>query len=271
MNTIHWSGMTHPGRFRKSNQDAFLGLILYKDEAHYLGKEDVHPIQDQDFVFAVSDGMGGANAGDYASKLALQSVTKLLPPAIKDSNPQTAEQRKRILLEVFTKVHEELKFVSKSYEECKGMGATLSLCWIRPSGDATLAHIGDSRIYHIPHEETIIQLSHDHSSVGQLLRSGKINEREAKNHPRRHILDQSMGGRTRNFEPQIEEFKVSTGDHIILCSDGICDGLFNKSIENIVIRPTQNLINLSKSERIIKEALYESGRDNLTSMIINLE
>lgn len=269
MSTIKWSGMTHPGRLRKSNQDAFLGLILYENEAHYLGKEDEHELGAHQFVFAVSDGMGGAMAGDFASKLILQSTTKRLPVAIKENDTQSKKARANLLAKMIKEIHGEVLSVARGYDECKGMGGTLSLCWIHSQG-ISFAHVGDSRIYKIPSGQSIEQVSEDHSEVGRLFRAGKLNERESKTHPRRHILDQCMGGRNHNVTPQIGELTWQKGDHIILCSDGICDGLYDRSIEATVVRPAPNIANLTISERLVKEALFSSGRDNLTSLVIEL-
>ena len=269
IHTVHWSGMTHPGRFRSNNEDAFLGLILYEEEAHYLGKEGEHPLEGHQYIFAVSDGMGGANAGDFASKLALQSVTKRLPIALKKANTSTPEKRKEVMRNVFLDIHDEVVAMGRWYEECRGMGATLSLCWIHPEG-VTIGHVGDSRIYLIPvsDSDSIRQISEDHSEVGRMLRQGKINERMAKNHPQRHILDQSIGGSIRGLDPQAENFPLQPGDHLILCSDGICDGLYDRSIESTIVRPPPNIKDLRPSERLVKEALFSSGRDNLTTVVL---
>jgi PPM family protein phosphatase len=269
MSTIHWSGMTHPGRFRSNNEDAFLGLILYDQEAHYLGKEGFHPLDAHQYVFAVSDGMGGANAGDFASKIALQSILRRLPIAMHKTGTDTSEKRQQVLLNIFHDIHDEINSKGRWYEECRGMGATLSLCWIRPDG-LTIGHVGDSRIYLIPSGQSIRQLSEDHSAVGRMQREGKLNEREAKNHPERHILDQSLGGMIRSLKPQVAHFDLNPGDHLVLCSDGICDGLYDRSIESNLVRPAPNIKDLRPSERLVKEALFSSGRDNLTAVVLRI-
>ena len=258
--------MTHPGRHRKNNEDGFLGLILFENEAHYLGKEDEYPMDNAEFVFAVSDGMGGANAGDFASKVALQSVMKRLPNAIRNVE-NTPEARTAVIYRVFEEIHDEIVSVSRYYAECKGMGATLSLCWVQ-GFNVTFGHIGDSRIYRIPDEQSIVQISEDHSEVGRLFREGKLNERTLKSHPYKHILDQSLGGNLRTIEPQVGEFTCAPGDYLVLCSDGICDGLYNHTIESTVVRPSPNIAHLRQAERLVKEALFSSSQDNLTAMVV---
>jgi PPM family protein phosphatase len=265
---IHWSGMTHPGRVRQNNEDAFLGLIIGADEAHYLGKEGSHSLADKEYVFAVSDGMGGANLGEFASRITLQSILKNLPPSIQKTNPQTVSERMVLLSGLIQSIHREIQSMGRSYEECRGMGATLSMVWIRENS-ATFAHVGDSRIYHLPESTPMVQITDDHSRVGRLKRQGVINEREAKNHPERNVLDQSLGGFIQIIEPQIGSFILSSGDALVICSDGICDGLFDRTIENIVRRPTPNLLPMRPSERLVSEAMFNSGRDNLTTLVLH--
>ena len=98
------------------------------------------------------------------------------------------------LLELFSAIHRDLTTIGGSYEECKGMGATLSLCWFTPEW-LHFAHVGDSRIYRMQRGGKLCQLSHDHSHVGWLRRSGRISELEARVHPRRNALRPSARGR----------------------------------------------------------------------------
>jgi PPM family protein phosphatase len=270
MSVIQWSGMTHPGRFRLNNEDAFLGLILLEQEAHHLGKEGSHSLENCQFVFAVSDGMGGANAGEYASKLAMQTVLKYLPPALLDAYSYDPALRQDVIKNLFLKIHDSLRSMGKYYDEIRGMGATLSLVWIH-GYVMTFGHIGDSRIYHLPPDEGILQISEDHSEVGRLFRAGKINEREAKTHPNRHILEQTLGGESPGVAPQTGEVQLLPGSQIVLCSDGIYDGLFTQSIGHVVRNPPATIANLRPSERLIKEALFGSGKDNLTALVLAVE
>jgi serine/threonine protein phosphatase PrpC len=264
--TLYWSGMTHPGRFRKTNEDGFLGMILYPREAHYLGKEGHHGSAGLEFVFAVSDGMGGANAGEFASKIALETVSRKMAYA-RPPDLVAATDRIEYLKTLVLGIHDSIQNIGRHYEECRGMGATLSLVWLAHS-TISFVHIGDSRIYHIPNHAPITQISEDHSQVGRLHREGKLNERQSKNHPERHILDQALGGNIRKLEPQVGSFEIGSDDYIVLCSDGICDGLYNRSIENTIVHPPFNLKDYRPSERLIREAMFSSGRDNLTAMVI---
>ena len=169
---LGWSGMTHRGRVRSNNEDAFIALLLDGRQAHHLGKTGEAPADSGDFVFAVSDGMGGAKAGEFASRIALEKITRLMHRRFRPAADSPVAQFEERLLELFNAIHRDITFIGGSYEECKGMGATLSLCWFTPQR-LHFAHVGDSRIYRMPAGGQLCQLSHDHSHVGWLRRSGE--------------------------------------------------------------------------------------------------
>jgi serine/threonine protein phosphatase PrpC len=171
---------------RPNNEDSFLGLQFDAKEVFRLGKSGEASLEKMDFTFAVSDGMGGALAGEFASRIAVEKITTLLPRAFQHSALGLQPGFSDVLAELFDQIHRSLAFVGGSYEETEGMQTTLSLCWFTP-GWMYFGHIGDSRIYHLPkRKKTIKQLTHDDTYVGWLLRNGKISEREARTHPRRN-------------------------------------------------------------------------------------
>ena len=107
-NHLRWSGMTHPGRVRKNNEDTFLCLNFDARELRYLGKVGEASFDTGDFVFAVSDGMGGAKSGEFASKIAAEKITKLLPRSFKQSAQQITAGHGDVLQELFHHIHAEL-------------------------------------------------------------------------------------------------------------------------------------------------------------------
>src|SRR4030095_7563241 len=108
-------------------------------------------------------------------------------------------------------VNKALMHYVGSYSECAGMGATLSLSWFTPER-MYFGHIGDSRIYHLPAGGGINQLTHDDTHVGWLYRAGKINEREARMHPRRNVLQRALGAGHQFIEPQVGAVDLRGGD-----------------------------------------------------------
>jgi len=279
---LRWSALTHRGKVRTNNEDAFIGLCFDGHELHYLGKTGEAPTDSLDFVFAVSDGMGGAQAGEFASRIAIDKLSHWLPRSFKLAASGVALDHTEVLAEVFHAIHAELIQLGRSYEECRDMGATLSLCWVTPQ-KVFFCHIGDSRIYHLPLRGPLRQLSHDHTHPGWLRRAGKINEREARHHPMKHLLNQVLGAGRQHVEPQVGAVVYEPGDRFLLCSDGLIDGLWDHHLEDFARGPILGdeppTVNDGAhnerapssapiAEHLIAEALDRSGRDNLTAIVI---
>jgi len=266
---LHWSGTTHRGKVRANNEDTFLALSFDGHEVRYLGKTGEAGLDAGDYVFAVSDGMGGAHSGEFASRIAIDKITRLLPRAYRLSAAGMNAGFNDVLEELFDSIHEELLRLGRSYDECSGMGATLTLAWFTPHW-LYFAHIGDSRLYYLPSEGGIRQLSHDHSYVGWLRREGRINEREARDHPQKSSLQQALGAGNQFIEPQIGALAHRSGDRFLLCSDGLIDGLWDHRLDDIVRTPAPANVHQPAALSLIEESLENSGRDNLTAIVIEV-
>jgi protein phosphatase len=264
-----WSALTHPGRFRKNNEDAFLALRFDGHEVRYLGKTGGASLAGADFVFAVSDGMGGARSGEFASRIAVDRITKLLPRSFRLSASGLAAGFADVLTELFFAIHADLLRLGYSYAECAGMGATLSLCWFRPEW-MYFAHIGDSRVYSLPREGGITQLTHDHSHVGWLRRKGEINEREMRTHPQRSSLNQALGAGHQFIEPHIGAVAIRPGDRFLICSDGLIDGLWDRQLEEIIRTNPVGPGMITAAQRLINDSVAVSGRDNTTAVVVEI-
>ena len=268
---------------------------------------------ERSYVFAVCDGLGGAKAGEFASRIAVEKITKMFPKYLSEKklpNEKEISKTTDLLIELFHEIHRALILLSASYDECHGMGTTLTLCWLRPH-HCTFAHIGDSRLYHLPstnrtsplskladasqvpgsphaqlrsvHDtleeatpqfavgvefstRSIQQLSEDDTHVGWLFRQGKINEREAKYHQGRNLLQKALGADHQFVTPQVGSFTSAPGDRLLLCTDGVTDGLFNHQLWNILNHPTQT----TPARHLVEEAVIQSGRDNATAIVIEI-
>jgi len=266
--------MTHPGAVRTNNEDAFLALNFDGHGLNYLGKVGAEPLLNTDFVFAVSDGMGGARSGEFASRIAVDRITKLLPRGFRLAARGIKSGYYDLLTQLVDDIHGDLLRLGQSYEECAGMGATLSLVWFTP-GELYFCHVGDSRIYHLADaaggagksKAPLLQLTHDHTHVGWLLRKQQITEREARNHPRRNALGQALGAGQQIVEPQISAMDCRAGDRFLICSDGLVDGLWDHQIERFLrsAEPAETL-----APKLIEAGLAGSGRDNITAMVIDV-
>jgi serine/threonine protein phosphatase PrpC len=265
---VRWSGSTDTGRVRTNNEDTFLALKFDGHEVSYLGKEGQASLAGADFVFAVSDGMGGAHSGEFASKITIDRITRLLPRSFRLSAAGMESGFSEVLLELFSAIHADLLNLGRSYAECAGMGATLSLCWFRP-GWMYFGHVGDSRIYHLPQDGGLVQITHDHSHVGWLRRKGELNEREARTHPRRNALQQALGAGNQFVEPHIAAVTHRPGDRFLICSDGLIEGLWDRRIEEVIRSPVP-AGGSSTAGSLVGEAVQNSGRDNTTALVIEI-
>jgi serine/threonine protein phosphatase PrpC len=267
---LRWWGLSDRGRVRKNNEDAFLGLWVDAREAHLLGKVGDASMEHADFVFAVSDGLGGQHAGEFASRTTVDKITKLLPPSYKHAAVGLDAGFSDVLTELFDQIHRALTFIGNSYEECQGMGATLSLCWFRP-GWVYFGHVGDSRIYYFPKREGgYRQITHDDTYVGWLYRNGKLNEREARTHPRRTVLQKALGAGHQFVDPQVGAVGCEPGDRFLLCTDGVTDGLFDQALAELVLEPPRGTEHLDPAQRLVQTAVAQSGRDNTTAVVVEL-
>lgn len=150
------------------------------------------------------------------------------------------------------------------------MESTLSLCWFVP-GWMYFGHIGDSRIYFLPKKSgEILQLSQDDTHVGWLFRQGKINEREARNHPRRNVLQKSLGGSNQFVDPQAGAVGCEAGDTFLICSDGLVDGLYDSHILELLRPATPRPKDENPARKLVEAAVTASGRDNTTAMVIEV-
>jgi protein phosphatase len=268
--SLKWSARTDRGKVRPNNEDAFLGLRFDAQEIDRLGKTGEASMENLDFVFAVSDGMGGAKAGEHASQIAIEKITTLLPRSFQQAATGLEIGFEDVLMELFDQIHRSLQYLGGSDEECSGMETTLSLCWFIP-GWMYFGHIGDSRIYYLPAAgKEIKQLSHDDTHVGWLFRTGQIKEWEARQHPRRTALQKALGGGNQFVDPQVGAVAYEPGDLFLLCTDGLIDGLFDSQIFNLLRCPDTSEAVATPAQRLVEASLARAGRDNTTAVVIEI-
>jgi serine/threonine protein phosphatase PrpC len=267
---IRWFGETHAGHVRENNEDTFLALQFNAQEVHYLGKVGEVLTGDTDFVFAVSDGMGGAKAGEFASRISVDKITHLLPRSFKQAALGLETGFEDIFTELFDQIHRALTFIGSGDEEVSGMQATLSLCWFTPTW-MYFAHIGDGRIYYLPaSKKEMKQVSQDDTYVGWLFRTGQITEREARDHPRRTALQKALGGGNQFVDPQVGAVAYEPGDMFLLCTDGLVEGLFDSQIFDLLRNPDALEAAATPAQRLVQASLARAGRDNTTALVIEM-
>jgi PPM family protein phosphatase len=271
LHRLQWWGATDRGKIRPNNEDSFLGLQLDSKEVHHLGKHGEGSTETTDFAFAVSDGMGGATGGEFASRITVDHLTRLLQRSFKQAALGIETYFADIFTTLFDEIHRSLMLIGRSYAECYGMGATLTVCWFT-RGWMYFGHIGDSRLYYLPAQKGgIKQISDDDTHVGWLHRNGKINEREARTHPRRNVLQKALGAGNQFIEPQVGAVAYESGDLFLLCSDGLVDGLYNHQILEILCPPVAPHPGHNFAHRLVQASLETSGRDNTTALVIRVD
>ena len=273
---VGWSAMSHSGSFRSNNEDRFLGVLSSKHGVRYLGKTGSIATDQGDAVFAVADGMGGEQSGELAGKIAIDELTRMLPKAQSLNDRLLLDTYPQILKELFCSIHKELNRIGFDVH-CRNMGSTFTVVWLHGSL-AMYAHIGDTRLYRLYRAEgestypmKMVQVSEDHTFVGWLRRTGQINERQARFHPRKNVLSRALGAGHQIIEPQIGAFVVTPGEKLILCSDGVIDGLWDHAIRELVCEVPDDGQNELLAQRLVLSAVSESGRDNTTAIVVELQ
>lgn len=278
---LRWSGWTDRGKVRPHNEDSFLGLRFNGQEVERLGKTGDSGMADTDLVFAVSDGMGGAQAGEFASRIAVEKITTLLPREFRRPALETDAGLTAVLDAVFREIHRALVYLGGSYDECRGMETTLSLAWFSP-GWMWHAHVGDSRIYHRPRGEAVLkQLTQDDTHVAWLLRTGQITAWEARTHPRRHVLQKALGAGNQFVNPQIGRVACGPGDRFLLCTDGLFQGLTEARMEEMISTPgpsptrkrstaSDPSSEFNRARTLVDASVREDGRDNTTALVVEI-
>ena len=264
--SFSWSCDTNVGRFRENNEDSYLALVLNSEGIQFLGSEGKDLASESDHIFAVSDGMGGANSGEFASRIAVETITSSFPKYFRNTGTDSI-MRSEALTQLFRTINSEMNRYGEFYPECKGMGATLSMCWLIRRR-MSIAHIGDSRIYHLKineaGEKALMQITNDDTRVATLLKDGKISEYEARNHPMKNMLTRALGANNQFVDPEIQELDVQKGEKIFICSDGVTDGIWNSEIKELLQKE-------STAKEIVNYAVRVSGKDNATVIVVTID
>ncbi|MFV0434081.1 MAG: Stp1/IreP family PP2C-type Ser/Thr phosphatase [Leucobacter sp.] len=211
-----------------------------------------------DFLYLVADGMGGHAGGDVASAIAAQEMSKL--DVVPTGSPEATTN---VLRSAVLDTNTRLRDTVKERPEIAGMGTTFT-GFITVGDHLALAHIGDSRLY-LLRDESLRQITADHTFVQRLVDAGKITEEEAKTHPRRSVLMRVLGD-VEAF-PQIDTSVLQTvpGDVWLLCSDGLCGYVDDSDIEKIMRRRTSLQ---SAVDALIDKSLAHGAPDNVTVVLV---
>ena len=263
--SIHWAGASVSGSRKTCNEDSWIVFSSNTEGANVLGETGESSVANQDVVFAVSDGMGGGNAGDLASSLILERMTAIIPETFKAAAAGFFPDSITYLEGAIKQVHEHINEAAAEAEDKKGMAATLALCWFTPE-NLYLANVGDSRIYRCRDGNTE-QLSKDHTVAWGQLKRGEIAEVEYRSHPRRAALYQVIGGSHPTACPHFLAVQYQPGDRFMICSDGLIDGLWERHIRDALAAelPPQECC-----AKLLSRAVDNSGVDDTTLIVVDI-
>ena len=206
-------------------------------------------------LFVVADGMGGAQAGEVASQMAVDSFDQGLP----DGTP--AEGLTQLVEAANRAIHER----SQSDAQRAGMGTTVTAAYVGED-DVTIAHVGDSRAY-LLRDGDLIRLTRDHSLVGELVERGKLTEEQAETHPQRSVITRALGPEP-DVAVDVKAYHARGGDRFLLCSDGLTSMIPEARVKQI-LEGTEALEEAGRE--LIAAANDAGGRDNITVLLFRLE
>jgi serine/threonine protein phosphatase PrpC len=237
------------GLMRKLNEDTVLYSLF--DLRSHLGEVRAG-------LFTVADGMGGHNAGEIASDLAVRTFHIACTGGLLAPSPTSPLS---IMAEAFNRANSAVLEAAQD-SSMEGMGTTLTSALII-SQDMYITHIGDSRCYIISEHETL-QVTTDHSVVQQMIDAGLITPEQARTHPRRNEITRSLGY-SRSYTPDLRHVKLYAGDNVLLCSDGLCGVLPNDRIA-ATVREAPSL--KQAADDLASLANLAGGPDNISVILV---
>jgi protein phosphatase len=266
---VELQAKTDVGRVRRGNEDNFLLLDLTSERAWSGSDGPENPEDMRQFdlganglVLVVSDGMGGALAGDVASRMAIEAVRDTLLGSNNDGagcepDSSLVDCLKHATLQANRNIH----YKSLEDSRCSGMGATLTGAAVKDD-KLDLIQVGDSRAY-VMRGQQIRLATKDQSLVQQLVDVGQISEEEAETHMFRNVILQALGAQN-ELTPATARIQIRRGDMLLLCSDGLSGKLRNEEIRQIV-SDSEGLA--AACNELVAEANRRGGEDNITVVL----
>ena len=235
--------------------------------------EDSYSASGENNLFLIADGMGGHNAGEFASRLAVSTIEDFINNAFLDESitwpfgmDKALTLQANKLITAIRIANQIIYQKAKTQDTYKNMGSTI-VALLVDNDSACIAHVGDSRAYKI-RQNIIAQLTIDHSWVREQIQKGILSEEESKNHHLRNVITRALG-----TEPEVEvdvrSEKINHQDYIVLCSDGLSSLVDDETIKNIILNAKGDLN--SACQNLVNTANEKGGRDNITVIIVYFE
>ena len=264
---------SHIGRVRKGNEDNYLLLNIpaakawmsSQDPDEFVIESQRFEVDDSGIILAVSDGMGGALAGEVASQMAVETVSRKFLDEDPERTMAPGEHNSSLignLYEATLYANHLIHQQGRSDPQYQGMGATFTGIGITP-GAVDLIQIGDSRAYLI-RNNNIYQITKDQSLVQQLIDANQIAAEDAESHPLKNVILQALGAQSEIF-PVSARLMPNQNDIILLCSDGLSGKVGGVEMQRIVLENEENLA--EACHQLVKKANENGGEDNITVII----
>ena len=223
-------------------------------------------------LFVLADGMGGYNAGEVASGIAVKTITNLVRDAVSREDlsipdPATGLSRPGIILrDAIHRANKIIYHTSKTQPQCEGMGTTVVACMFYDNR-ISMAHVGDSRLYRL-RDNRFEQLTLDHSLLQELVDRGFYSQEEAQRATNKNYVTRALGVE-QNVEVEIHEQPAQKSDYYVLCSDGLSDMIEDEDIHLTISTFSANLDTVAK--QLIQLSNDNGGRDNVSVIMAHVE
>lgn len=238
---IEAAAATHPGQVRDHNEDS-------------------HALHPERALFIVADGMGGHLAGEEASRIAVETIGRIVLTSAEQMERDAPDE---VLGHALYAAHHAIRRAAKDDAERAGMGTTAVVVWAPPPGDILwVGHVGDSRAY-VWRSDELYALTEDHTILNELRRAGALSS-DPNQWPPRHVLSQSLGA---GFEvrPDLGQFSLQAGDVVLLCSDGLTEMLSEGELAERLATPATPA---ALAQGLVEAANARGGKDNITAIVL---
>ena len=228
--------------------------VINEDRAAFLERPDSLKLA------LLADGMGGHNAGDVASEMAIQEMSNYFLQA--EFQNATVEEKRKWMQEAISNINKKIYNYSLEHENCKGMGTTFIAVLI-DHNHCLIGHIGDSRVYHFT-STSVDLITRDHSYVNILVDSGEISEEEAQNHPQKNFIVKALGTEP-TIEPDFYELTLKEYSYLLICSDGLSNKISTEEMAAIITYPMPIA---EKGRKLVQLANDSGGEDNISLILL---
>ena len=267
---VDLGAVSHQGHVRENNEDSYLVIRFGRSLENLLTNIDPDLLDQSYFMngygLLVADGMGGMAGGEVASRLALTKLTELI---VDTSDWTLALKRQQDVTNVlermterFLEIDDILRKEARSDQTLRGMGTTLTVAGAIGT-DLIIGHVGDSRAY-LLRGDSFEQLTTDHTLAQALIDAGVASRDDPASRSMRHVLTAAMGSLGEQAHPQVQRLKLSAGDRLLLCTDGLTEAVEDETIAQVLRESTSSQ---AACQALVDLALGSGGADNITVVL----